>query len=140
MNLFDYVHDTGKFLFTAKFIMIHLILSDEGITAFSVIVFDAFNGTTFPAGDFTVCKFVLGYPKHGDVNNIVSCDIPETGRYVGITADYGIIPDITHPITICDIAVHTRNGKVYRCNQPKYNSMDRYEGVSVLCATQFLLK
>ena len=138
MNIFDYVHDTGKFPFTAKIIMIHLILSDVGISRFSIIVTDTFNGTTLPTGD--LCKFFEGYPKHGDVNNIISCDTPQTGRYVGITADYGDFPDATNPFTICEIAVHTRNGKVYRCKQPKYNSMDRYEGVSVLCAIQFLLK
>ena len=139
MNIFDYVHDTGKFPFTVKFVMIHLILSDEGISMFSIIVSDTFNGTTFPAGDFTLCTFFLGYPKHGDFNNIFSCNTSQTGRYVGITTDNRVIP-ATNPFTICEIAVHTRNGKVYRCNQPKCNSMDRYEGVSVLCAIQFLLK
>ena len=128
VNVFDNVHGTSKFPFTAKIIMIHLILSDVGINFFSIIVSDTFDGTPFPAGDFSLCKFVLGYPKHGDVNNIFSCETPQKGRYVGITADNRQIL-ATNPFTICEIAVHTRNGKVYRCNQPKYNSMDRYEGV-----------
>ena len=112
VNSFDYVHYAGKFPFTAKIIMIHLILSDEGISLFSIIVSDTFNGTTIPAGDFTPCAFIFGYPKHGDVNNIFSCDTPQTGRYVGITTDNRPIP-ATNPFTICEIAVHTRNGKVY---------------------------
>ena len=99
--------------------MIHLILSDEGISLFGIIVSDTFNGTTFPAGDFTRCTSSFGYPKHGDVNNIFSCDTPRTGRYVGIITDHRVI-QATNPFTICEIAVHTRNGKVYRCNQPKY--------------------
>ena len=119
VNSFDYVHDTGKFLFIAKILMIHLILSDEGISRFSIIVSDTFNGTTFDAGDFTLCTFFLGYPKHGNFNNIFSCNIPQTGRYVGITADYPRTtgsPSAANSFTICEIAVHTRNGKVFRCS------------------------
>ena len=107
-----------KFPFRTKFIMIHLILSVEGISNFIIGVSDTFDGTV---DGFTPCTSFPGYPKHGDFNNIFSCDTPLPGRYVGIYATY----DTANPFTICEIAVHTRNGKVYRCNQPKCNCMER---------------
>ena len=77
----------------------------EGISDFTIGVGDTFDGSTFTAGDFTTCTTFTGYPKHGDVNNIFTCDTMQTGRYVAIYATYGT----ANPFSICDVKVHAQN-------------------------------
>ena len=81
-----------------------------GISAFTIGVGDTFDGNTFNASDFNTCTTFEGYPKHGNVSNIFSCDTPQTGRYVAIYASYDDGPG--SPFSICEVEVHTRRGKV----------------------------
>ena len=86
----------------------------EGISAFTIGVGDTFDGSTFTASDFTDCATFPGYPKHGNVNNIFSCEKPQTGRYVAIypSNSYGA-PGSS--FSICEVEVHTAvaSGKVF---------------------------
>ena len=83
------------------------MVSVEGISAFTIGVGDTFDGTTFTVGAFTTCTTFAGYPKHGDVDNIFSCDTPQTGQYVAIYATYGT----ANPFSICEVYVHAQNRK-----------------------------
>ena len=81
-----------------------------GISDFTIGVGDTFDGNTFDADDFNTCTAFEGYPKHGNISNIFSCDTPQTGRYVAIYASYGTLKS---PFNICEVEVHTRSGKVF---------------------------
>ena len=88
---------------------VFFFVSVVGISNFAIRVGDIFDGNSFNPDDFSECTKFEGYPKHGNVSNIFSCDSPQTGRYVAIYASYGTAES---PFNICEVEVHTRSGKV----------------------------
>ena len=86
-----------------------------GISDFFIGVGDTFVESTFtPSGSgFTKCANFAGYPKHGNVNNIFSCETPQTGRYVAIYPMNSYAAPGSS-FSICEVEVHTAtSGKVF---------------------------